>query len=73
MILAHSFPVALTRRKVTINQDMKALVLAEPAIGEFVLRACQDARARVLVNVERSSHGTCRLDSKVVKSLLFKA
>lgn len=71
MILAHSFPVALTRREVAINQDMKALVLAVPALGEFVLRACQDARARVLANVERSSHGTCRLDGEVVENLLI--
>jgi len=71
MILAHSFPVALTRREVAINQDMKALVLALPAVGEFVLRACQDARARVLASVERSSHGTCRLDGEVVENLLI--
>lgn len=69
MILAHSFPVALTRCEVAINQDMKALVLAVPAVGEFVLRACQDARARVLASVERSSHGTCRLDGDVVENL----
>lgn len=69
MILAHSFPVALTRREVAINQDMKALVLAMPALGEFVLRAMQAARARVLASVERSTHGTCRLDGEVVEHL----
>ena len=40
MILAHSFPVALTTKKVTINQDMKALVLAVPGTEEYVLRVC---------------------------------
>jgi type I restriction enzyme, S subunit len=69
MILAHSFPVALTMREVTINQDMRALVLALRDVREFVLRACQAARARVLASVERSSHGTCRLDSEVVETL----
>lgn len=69
MILAHSFPVALTTRDVTINQDMKALVLASPDVREFVLRACQAARSRVLARVERSTHGTCRLDSEVVETL----
>ncbi|WP_170319982.1 restriction endonuclease subunit S [Polyangium spumosum] len=66
MILAHSFPVALTTRSVTINQDMKALVLAAPAVAEYLLRACQASRKRMLLRVERSSHGTCRLDSEEV-------
>ncbi|MEI9948244.1 MAG: restriction endonuclease subunit S [Pseudomonadota bacterium] len=69
MILAHSFPVAIATREVTINQDMKALVLAIPALSEFVLRSCQAARTRVLAKVERSSHGTCRLESEVVETL----
>lgn len=69
MILAHSFPCALTTREVTVNQDMKALVLALPELGEFLLRVCQAARSRVLARVERSSHGTCRLDSEVVEML----
>ncbi|MCA3014814.1 MAG: restriction endonuclease subunit S [Myxococcaceae bacterium] len=69
MILAHSFPVALTERDVAVNQDMRALVFADPSLAPFVLRACQAARARVLARVERSSHGTCRLDSEVAESL----
>jgi type I restriction enzyme, S subunit len=44
MILAHSFPVAVTRQEVTINQDMKALVLAVPEVAEWVLRTAQAAR-----------------------------
>ena len=66
MILAHSFPTAITTKPVTINQDMKALVLALPPLGEYLLRACQAGRARMLQRVERSSHGTCRLDSNEV-------
>lgn len=69
MILAHSFPVALTTKKVTINQDMKALVLALPEMDEYLLRACWAARKRLLGRVERSSHGTCRLDSGVLEDL----
>lgn len=69
MILAHSFPVAITTRKVTINQDMKALCFIVPDTGEYVLRACWAARARVLQRVERSSHGTCRLDADAVANL----
>ncbi len=69
MILAHSFPVAVTMREVAINQDMKALVLAMPELSEFILRSCQAARTRVLAKVEHSSHGTCRLDSETVEML----
>jgi type I restriction enzyme S subunit len=69
MILAHSFPVALTTREVTINQDMKALVPVVPETREFLLRACWAARPRVLARVERSSHGTCRLGTEVVEQL----
>lgn len=70
MILAHSFPTAVTTSEVTINQDMKALVLGLPNLADFLLRVCRDARRRVLQRVERSTHGTCRLDSAVVESLL---
>jgi type I restriction enzyme, S subunit len=37
MILAHSFPVALTRVPLAINQDMKALMLKKPEMAEFIL------------------------------------
>ena len=67
MILAHSFPVALTTREVTINQDMKGLVLARPEMGPYLLWACKAARARILQQVERSSHGTCRLDTRLME------
>lgn len=30
MILAHSFPVAISKVPVTINQDMKAIILGNP-------------------------------------------
>jgi type I restriction enzyme, S subunit len=69
MILAHSFPVALTTKNVTINQDMKALLLAIPETAEYLLRACWAARFRMLQRVEHSSHGTCRLDAEAVEEL----
>jgi type I restriction enzyme S subunit len=68
MILAHSFPVALTTAEVTVNQDMKALVLDDPELGEYLLRAFQASRSRMLANVLRSSHGTCRLETAAVES-----
>lgn len=69
MILAHSFPSALTTKEVTINQDMKALVFAVSELDEFILRVCWASRDRVLALIERSSHGTCRLDYEAVANL----
>lgn len=66
MILAHSFPVALSMRPLTINQDMKALQLALPELGEYLLRCCAGIKTRMLGKVERSSHGTCRLPTEAV-------
>ena len=71
MILAHSFPVALTKAPVTVNQDMKALTLKFPEMGEFVLRALKGLKSTILTKVKRSSHGTCRLEGDSYRMLPF--
>jgi type I restriction enzyme S subunit len=71
MILAHSFPVAIARREVTINQDMKALQLAIPEIGEFLLCCFGALTSNMLGNVERSSHGTCRIPTESLAGFLI--
>ncbi|WP_341488587.1 restriction endonuclease subunit S [Photobacterium damselae subsp. damselae] len=62
MILAHSFPVALTQKPVVINQDMKAFVYnyIEP---EFLLVVMKGIKNEMVDLVDRSSHGTCKLVS----------
>jgi type I restriction enzyme S subunit len=70
MILAHTFPVAITKREVTINQDMKALRLTVPEIGEYLLRCCTALSGAMLSNVERSSHGTCRIPTDALSRFL---
>jgi type I restriction enzyme S subunit len=58
MILAHTFPVTLTKAPVTINQDMKALTPNKNLDAEFLswlLRACSPAFFAI---VEESGHGT---------------
>jgi type I restriction enzyme S subunit len=70
MILAHSFPVALSKIPLTINQDMKALELAEPSFGEYLLRALKGLKPFILTKVQRSSHGT---DSKVPITLISRS
>ena len=61
MILAHSFPVAISRVPLTINQDMKAITLKSPEMAEYLLRALQALKPEMLARVQRSSHGTCRI------------
>jgi len=63
MILAHSFPVALTVREVTINQDMKALVPPKE-LSDYLLMYLQAAKGEMVGLVDRSSHGTCKLISE---------
>jgi len=68
MILGRAFPVALTTREVTINQDMKALMPHVPETAEFLLFALRAFEPVVLASIERSSHGTCKLLTEVLHS-----
>jgi len=61
MILAHSFPTALTIAPVTINQDMKALEPFDRRLAEMLLLLTKGRRVTSLGFVERSTHGTGRL------------
>lgn len=69
MILAHSFPVAMTTAPVTINQDMKALTPYGPQLLPFLLLLCEGLKAEVLALVDRSTHGTCKLESHKIFGL----
>ena len=71
MILAHSFPVAVTKVQVTINQDMKSLTPYRSEIVPFLALACQGYKKQILQLVERSTHGTCKLQSEKIFSFLF--
>lgn len=66
MILARAFPVALTTKEVTINQDMKALLPFEPETKEYLLVALRAFEPNFLAAIERSSHGTCKLKTEFV-------
>lgn len=69
MILAHSFPVAVSRVEVTINQDMKALVPFQGDIAPYLLMLLQASRDRILGVVEHSTHGTCKLPFAALATL----
>lgn len=70
MILAHTFPVAIAKKEVTINQDMKAIStdLYHP---DFLIKMMKACSIRVLSLVDRSSHGTCKLVSDKLFSLVL--
>jgi type I restriction enzyme S subunit len=61
MILAHSFPTAITTMPVTINQDMKAIVPFRADVIRFLLLLTKGLKPEVLRLVLRSTHGTCKL------------
>lgn len=61
MILAHTFPVAVTLTDVAFNQDMKAIVPSEHYDPEFLLYWLENRQERILGLVDTSSHGTKRV------------
>lgn len=66
MILAHTFPVALTGREVTFNQDMKGIIPTSDFSAEFVFHWFKDNSTRILQATEESTHGTKRLATDVL-------
>jgi len=65
MILAHSFPVAINRTPVSINQDMKAMVINQNiAVPEYLLYSLKQAKNDLLNLVSEATHGTKRCDTE---------
>jgi len=71
MILARAFPVALTTREVTINQDMKALLPHEAKTKDYLLLALRAFEPDVLSAIEHSTHGTCRLETDFLQDFMI--
>lgn len=70
MILAHSFPTAINKKIVAINQDMKALSLIDKDMADYLLIVSQALRHLILEKVNRSSHGTCKIASDNIENFL---
>lgn len=66
MILAHSFPTAITTRHVTINQDMKALHCGELLEPHYLRDFLRGLEVRLVAITEESAHGTRKLESEVL-------
>lgn len=73
LILAHSFPVALTGKESAFNQDMKALIVNEDFYPEYLLAFLQEKRDEVLSLVTETTHGTKRLATDELFSLQVPA
>jgi type I restriction enzyme S subunit len=61
MILAHSFPAAISTAPLTINQDMKAVVPFRHELVRMLLLTVKGMKSEILRLVLRSTHGTCKL------------
>lgn len=70
MILAHTFPVARTLVPAAFNQDMKALVVSDEYRPKYIQYWFEYAAPRYLRLVSESSHGTKRLESDKLFSLV---
>lgn len=58
MILARTFPVAITAVPVTVNQDMKALIPKNELTHQFLAYLLRGIETDLLSLVEESGHGT---------------
>lgn len=71
MILAHTFPIAITGREMAFNQDLKAVVPYEGFDPFFVFYWLQYNAPRLLSFVTETSHGTKRLATNMLETLIF--
>lgn len=66
MILLHSFPVALTTGRVTINQDMKALICRQKLLPHYLIWVLVGF-SKVLVSLtDESAHGTRKIETSTI-------
>ncbi len=64
MILAHSFPTAVTRKPVTINQDMKALHCCSMLDPHYLRNYLRGIEGHTVSLADSSAHGTRRLETE---------
>jgi len=69
MILAHTFPVALSTVPVTINQDMKALRPKPGCSAQYLAYLLEGISSLILSLVEESAHGTKCLRTEIWKGI----
>ena len=62
MILAHTVPVGITVKDVSINQDIKAFVCGDRLLPEFLLWYLKSQHDNLLSKVSSAAHGTKRFE-----------
>ncbi len=67
MSLAKEFRVAITRREVTFNQDLKALIPSGNVIPEFLFYYLLSQNGPMRDSASESAHGTKKLDTQVLE------
>jgi type I restriction enzyme S subunit len=68
MILAHTFPVAITDSTLTINQDLKALIPVKKETGEYLFIAIKSIAKNILFATKEATHGTRRIETQVLQN-----
>lgn len=71
MILAHSFPVALTTAPVTINQDMKAVTCGKRVTPHFLSWSFTGFAKTFVSFADESAHGTRKLETGTLTRFPF--
>ncbi len=71
MILAHSFPTAVTERPVTINQDMKALRTGDKLEVEYLFWSLVGFGKIFSALAQESAHGTRKMETETLKKFTF--
>ncbi len=72
MTLLKDFPVGYATREVAFNQDLKALIPNENIDGLFLSFLLVAEKGKVLKLVSVAGHGTGRLDTTLIKSLIVQ-
>ena len=68
MSLAKEFRIALTRREMAFNQDIKALACEADVASEFLFYALLARRGHIRELASEASHGTKRLETEVLSA-----
>ena len=69
MILAHSFPIAINRVPIAINQDMKAISPSRGFNVNFLMEGVRHLKRQILSEVSTAGHGTKRFDAEAMKEI----
>lgn len=69
MILAHSFPTAISKAELTINQDMKAIECFSMVNPSYLKYALDSQKGAIVGMAGSSTHGTKRLEAKHINNI----